>query len=156
RQLALFAPPIDPRLLVAAKAAGLSLDEVLNSISGDLPPYRFAYLIERAKQFAAQVQSFGSMLLSAIEKRDGEQLNMLRLTQQKNILKMTTKMRQYDIDASNNAIDALTAQRATVQYRHDYYQGLVSGGLSTWETTQADARRTATVGYALSVTGSLV
>src|SRR5262249_53506951 len=100
RQLALFAPPIDPRLLVAAKAAGLSLDEVLNSISGDLPPYRFAYLIERAKQFAAQVQSFGSMLLSAIEKRDGEQLNMLRLTQQKNILKMTTKMRQYDIDAS--------------------------------------------------------
>jgi hypothetical protein len=155
RQLALFAPPIDPRLLVAARAAGLSLEDVLSSLSGDLPPYRFTYLIEKAKQYAGQVQSFGSMLLSAVEKRDAEQLNMLRLTHQKNIEAMTTKVRQFDIDTANNTIDAMNAQRATVQYRHDYYQGLVSGGLSTWENVQADARHTASTGYALSVTSTL-
>ena len=143
RQLALFAPPIDPRLLVEAAAAGLSLDDVLNSIGGDLPPYRFTYLIEKAKQYAGQVQSFGSALLSAIEKRDGETLNMMRLTQQKNILAMTTKMRQFDIDSANNAIDALNAQRNIVQFRHDYYQGLVSGGLNSWETTQSVTRHLA-------------
>jgi hypothetical protein len=44
RQLALFAPEIDPRLLVRAKAAGLSLEDVLGSTRGDLPPYRFTYL----------------------------------------------------------------------------------------------------------------
>ena len=38
RQLALFAPEIDPRLLVRARAEGLSIEDVLNSISGDLPP----------------------------------------------------------------------------------------------------------------------
>ncbi len=160
RQLALFAPPIDPRLLVEAAAAGLSLDDVLNSITGDLPPYRFAYLIEKAKQYAGQVQGFGSMLLSALEKRDGEQLNMMRLTQQKNILTMTTKMRQFDIDMANNAIDTLNAQRDTVQFRHDYYQGLISGGLNTWETVQAVTRHSATallIGSALlSGTGGVL
>ncbi len=143
RQLALFAPPIDPRLLVEAAAAGLSLDDVLNSISGDLPPYRFTYLIEKAKQHTGQLVSFGSTLLIHLEKRDGEKLNMMRLTQQKNILTMTTKMRQFDIDMANNAIDALTAQQATVQFRHDYYQNLVSSGLSDWEHVQADSRNTA-------------
>ena len=70
RQLALFAPEIDPRLLVRAKAAGLSIDDVLSSISGNLPPYRFSYLIEKAKSYAATVQGFGQALLSALEKKD--------------------------------------------------------------------------------------
>ena len=51
----LFAPEIDPRLLVRMKAAGLSLEDVLNSTSGNLPPYRFLYLIDKAKQYAGTV-----------------------------------------------------------------------------------------------------
>lgn len=66
RELSLFAPEIDPMLLVRAKAAGLSLEDVLNSISGNLPPYRFTYLIERAKGYAAMLQGFGAALLSAL------------------------------------------------------------------------------------------
>ncbi len=150
RQLALFAPPIDPRLLVQATAAGLSLEDVLNATSGDLPPYRFTFLIDKAKQYAGAVQSFGSELLSAIEKRDGEHLNMMRLTQQQNIQTLTTKMRQWDIDVAQNSIDSLAAQRDTVQFRHDYYQGLISGGLNAAETTQAMARHAATAMYIVS------
>src|SRR5262249_28454201 len=60
RELALFAPEIDPRLLVRARAAGLSIEDVLGSATGNLPPYRFAYLIEKAKQFVATVQAFGA------------------------------------------------------------------------------------------------
>ncbi|MBK8404437.1 MAG: hypothetical protein IPL25_10235 [Saprospiraceae bacterium] len=69
RSLALFQPPIDPALLVAAFAAGLSIDDVLNSLYGDLPAYRFTYLIERAKGYAGTVQGMANSLLSALEKK---------------------------------------------------------------------------------------
>ena len=150
RQLALFAPPIDPLLLVEAMAAGLSLDDVLSSLSGDLPPYRFTYLIEKAKQYAAQVQSFGAALLSALDRRDAEQLNVLHLTQQQNILTMTTKLRQQDIDQAQNSIDSLTSQQATVQYRHDYYQGLLDAGMNAMEITQSVSRHTASATFVAS------
>ena len=51
RQLALFQPRIDPALLVRAKAAGLSLEDILGMLNAPLPPYRFSYLIEKAKQY---------------------------------------------------------------------------------------------------------
>ena len=60
------------------KAAGLSLDEVMNVTSGNLPPYRFTYLIEKAKQHAGLVQQFGTQLQSALQQRDGEELTRLR------------------------------------------------------------------------------
>jgi hypothetical protein len=144
RQLSLFAPPIDPMLLVEATAAGLSLDDVLNSTTGDVPPYRFTYLIEKARQYASQVQSFGGALLSAIEKRDAQQLEVLRVTQQQNILTMTTSMKQADIDAAQNAVDALNAQLDTAQFRHDYFQGLIEAGLNAWEIAELVARDIAT------------
>jgi hypothetical protein len=146
RQLSLFAPAIDPMLLVEAKAAGLSLDDVLNATSGDVPPYRFTYLIEKARQYASQVQSFGGALLSAIEKRDAQQLEVLRITQQQNILTMTTAMKQSDVEAAQNAVDTLNAQLDTAQFRHDYFQGLIDGGLNTWETLEFDWRM-AVAGY---------
>ena len=124
RQLSLFAPPIDPMMLVEATAAGLSLDDVSNATSGDVPPYRFTYLIEKARQYASQLQGFGGALLSAIEKRDAQTLEVLRVTQQQNILAMTTIMKQADVDSAQNAVDTLNAQLDTAQFRHDYFQGL--------------------------------
>jgi hypothetical protein len=140
RQLSLFAPPINPLLLVEATAAGLSLDDVTNATSGDAPPYRFIYLIDKAKQFASQVQSFGGALLSALEKRDAQQLEVLRVTQQQNILAMTTSTKQAEIDAAQNAVDTLNAQLDTAQFRHDYFQGLIDGWLNPWEILDLGAR----------------
>ena len=73
RSLALFQPPLDPMALVRARAAGLSVEEILASLEAPLPPYRFTYLIEKARQFTQTVQSFGSALLTALEKKDGEE-----------------------------------------------------------------------------------
>ena len=92
RQLELFAPEIDPRMLVRMKAAGLTLDDVMNVTSGNLPPYRFTYLIDKAKQHAALVQGFGAQLLSALEKRDGEELTRLRTVHEQNLLKLRSQM----------------------------------------------------------------
>lgn len=118
RRLVLFAPEIEPRLLVRARAAGLSIEDVLNATSGNLPPYRFGYVIEKAKQYTGTLQAFGS----ALEKKDVEGLTRLRTVHQQNLLKMTTRMREWDITIATDTITALERQQAAVQYRRDYYQ----------------------------------
>lgn len=147
RRLALFAAEIDPAMVVRARAAGLSFDEVLGATGGDLPPYRFATLIERAKAHTATVQSFGAALLGALEKRDVEELNRLRTTQQQNVLRLTTRLRRWDIEAAEDAVEGVARQTAAAEYRRDYFQGLVDGGLSDHESTQATYRHAASLLY---------
>lgn len=143
RQLALFAPEISPMLLVRAKAAGLSLEDVLNSISGDLPPYRFSYLIERAKGYAAMLQGFGAALLSALEKKDVENLNLIRVGHQDKILKMTSRVREEEYAAALETVKSLERRMETVEYRKTYYAELFDTGLIDEEETQQSARKTA-------------
>jgi len=145
RQLALFAPEIEPGLLIRAKAAGLSIDDILSSISGNLPPYRFTYLIEKAKNYAIVVQGFGAALLSALEKKDIEELNHLRIVHQQNILKLTTQIRKSEIKAADEAIKSLEKRIKSVEYRKGYYQSLIDKGRTPWEITQSIARHTSSI-----------
>jgi hypothetical protein len=144
-ELALFAPRINPLLLVELQASGVSLDQVLGFNSGNLPPYRFSFLIERAKSFAATLSGFGASLLSAFERKDGEQLNQLRLAQQMNLARMTTQVRQAEIDAAQSELDSLGDQLAAAQYRSDYFAGLISTDRNPWEITQTVALHTSSV-----------
>ncbi len=139
RQPALFAPEIDPRLLVRLTAAGLSLDDVLNATSGDLPPYRFLYLIDKARQHAATVQSFGSQLQAAMEKRDAEELAQLRAVHEQNLLKLREQAVQREIDAAEDTLQSLNKQKDTAQHRRDHFDSLRKTGLSDWEIAQATA-----------------
>lgn len=147
RQLALFAPEIDPRLLVRARAAGLSIEDVLGATSGDLPPYRFSYLIEKAKQHTSVVQSFGNALQGALERKDAEELTRLRAVHQQNLLKMSTRVREWEIDIAADAVETLDQQIAAVTYKRDYFAGLVDGGLNAWERTQQVAKHTASATF---------
>ena len=145
RQLALFAPEIDPRLLVRAKAAGLTLDDILNSISGNLPPYRFTYILEKARAFTSVIQSFGASLLSAIEKKNGEELALLRLTQQQNILKMTSKSRKLEIDSAMEGVKALNDKITSLSYQIEYYKILSDERINEWELAQSIGRHAASI-----------
>jgi hypothetical protein len=143
RRLELFAPEIDPRLLVRMKAAGLTLDDVLSATSGNVPPYRFTYLIEKARQYAGTLQSFGAQLLSALEKRDGEELAQLRAVHEQNLLKMRSRMAQLEIDAAEDALDGLRLQRTAAQYRHEHFRSLSDVGLLASESKQQQLQRDA-------------
>ncbi len=133
RQLSLFAPEIDPRLLVRAKAAGLSLDEVLNSTQGDLPPYRFAFLLAKAKEYAGALQGFGGALLGLLEKKSAEELTMMRLGQQDEILRLTRHLRDMEVAASEASLEGLRQREESIRYRKDYFDSLINEGLSEWE-----------------------
>jgi hypothetical protein len=136
RQLDLFAPELDPRLLVRMTAAGLSIDDVLNATSGNLPPYRFSYLIERAKQHASTVQSLGAQLLAAFEKGDAEELGHLRTVHEQNLLIMRRHTMDMEIRAAEDALESLRRQKLAVEYRHQHFFGLHQVGQIAGERKQ--------------------
>lgn len=144
RDLALFAPEIDPRLLAKMKAEGLTIDEVMSVTSGDLPPYRFVYLIEKAKASVATLQSLGGALLAALEKKDGEALARLRIVHEQHLGQMNAQLRKWEVDAAEEARAQAVRQREAAELRRDHYQVLVDGGLSAWERTEQAARHTVT------------
>jgi len=145
RQLALFQPPIEPMLLVRARAAGLSLEDILGMLAAPLPPYRFSYLIEKAKQFTQTVQNFGSTLLSALEKKDVEELTLLRSVHERNILRLTKDIKKQQLKEAQYNYQAMVETKTNVQNRIDYYDGLVGGGLTGWEITQQVSQHVSSV-----------
>ncbi|MCA9549797.1 MAG: hypothetical protein KC933_07170 [Myxococcales bacterium] len=148
----LFAPEIDPRLLVRAKAQGISLEEVVSGSGGALPPYRFSYLIEKAKAMASQVASFGAGLLSALEKKDAEALSRLRLVQQQNLARLTTQQRRWEIEVAEESLAAVERQIEATEYRKQYYEGLLDESRTGWEVTQSVAVHTASISRGLAAT----
>ena len=138
RQLALFQPPIDPRLLVRARAAGLTEEEAINlalSLGPEIP-YRFSILLEKARQFIQTVQSFGNALLSALEKKDNEELILLRSIHEQSILDLSKKIRDSQIKETESQYQALIATKENTQFRKEYYSQLVDEGKSGWEIAQ--------------------
>ena len=124
RQLALFEPPIDPNLLVRGKAAGLNLSQL--TATNQLLPYRFSYLLEKARSYVSIVHSFGQAMLSAIEKESGEALSELRAIQEGNILQMITLSKEKQLEELVIQAESLNLSQEKTQQNIDYYQGLLN------------------------------
>lgn len=143
RRSELFAPELDPRLLVRMTAAGLSIDDVLAMSAGQLPAYRFTFLIDKAKQHVGAVQSFGSQLLAALEKGDAEELNHLHTVHEQNLLTLRRKLAQLEIDNAEDTLAALGLQKESVEYRRQHFVALREAGTLPQERKQQDLQREA-------------
>ena len=126
RHLALFAPPIDPAVLINAAANGLSLGNILSNLSSPPPIYRFTYLLQKANEFCGEVKSLGSSLLSAIEKQDGEELGRIRATHELNMLDLMTGIKERQILDAKVSKEGLLKSRETAALRLEYYNSLLS------------------------------
>jgi len=145
RSLALFQPPIDPALLIRAKAAGMRIEDILDSLHEQPPIYRFEYLLNKAKSFVQTVQSFGGALLSALEKKDAEKLGLLRSVHEQNILKLTKNIKKKQLQEAQYQYKASQEGIKNIQNRIDYYQSLKDTGLIPWEITQLISKHQATL-----------
>ncbi len=125
QQLPLFEPPIDPALLVQAAAQGVDLSSVLNDINSPLPYYRFSYMLQKALEMCTECRSFGASLLSALEKKDAEELALLRATHETNILNMMADVKQKQVDEANAQVVALETSWNTAVARYTHYQMLL-------------------------------
>jgi hypothetical protein len=123
RQLALFAPPIDPALLVRARAAGLDIGAALQmALTPPTPHYRFHALLQKALEFCGEVRSFGGALLAALEKRDGEQLAQMRSRHEVGMLKRVSLIKTEQVREAEANLRGLRSSRRLVESRFAHYE----------------------------------
>ncbi len=120
--LALFDPPIDPALLVRARAAGLDLATALsNLLDIRAPHYRFSYMIQKAQEFCSEVRGFGGALLAALEKKDAEELNLLRSRHEIAMLKLIRFVKDQQLEEAEEALEGIQASRKLAERRLEFY-----------------------------------
>jgi len=122
RQLALFAPPIDPALLAQAAAAGLDVAAIVNGLNQPLPLVRFGFLVQKAGEIVQEVKALGTSLLTAMEKEDGEALGILRAKHERVILGMTEQVRYMHLQEAIKAQEGLQKSLALAVQRYTHYE----------------------------------
>ena len=120
RQLALFSPPIDPGLLVKAAAAGLDIGAVLGDLNTPLPHYRFQVLTQKANEMINDVKGLGSALLAALEKRDAEELSLLRSTHEIRVLESIAEVKRIQIEEAKSSREALEESQRILEERQSF------------------------------------
>ena len=124
RHLPLWDPPIDPALLVAATAQGLSIDTVLNDLAGPMPNYRFQLLLQKAVEMCAELKSLGTGLLAVKEKRDAETLAALRAGHETVMAGLALDVRNRQLEEANAVLEQLVDARRAPAYKLQYYRFL--------------------------------
>ena len=97
RTLALFAPPIDPGMLVKARAMGLSIDSILNSANEKLSIYRFRVIVKLAVDMAKDACQMGRDLLAILEKQDAEQLQVFKAKCDKAVIAESKAVQEMEV-----------------------------------------------------------
>jgi len=124
RQLPLFEPPIDPALLVKAAAAGLDMASVLNDLNAPAQAYRFKILSAKAIDFCRDVKSLGEQLLKALEKKDAEDLAVLRSSNEATLLEAMRSIKKLKIDEIKYAILSLERRKDAGDIRIEHIKSL--------------------------------
>jgi hypothetical protein len=117
RKLPLYEPPIDPGLLVAATAAGLSLSSVLNDLNAPLPNFRFKYLLRVALEMCEHLRRLGKAFVLAKEKKDYEALLELKQRHENVIHQKVMEQKKLARDEAQKATDSLVQSRKAPEYR---------------------------------------
>jgi hypothetical protein len=100
---------------------GIDISELLSDLYSPLPPYRFKFMLQKAYEFCGDVRSLGSALLSALEKKDAEELSLLRSKHERQMLKLTEGIKKQQIkELRENLKSAQTSLKMT-EMRFEYY-----------------------------------
>lgn len=149
RQLPMFEPPLDPGMLVKAAASGMDLSSVLNDLYVPLLNYRFAFIIEKAKEFAAAVRNAGGLLLSALEKKDAEALALLKANNEITLMESIRGIKKYQLEEARQSHNALQESWNIADKKYSFYEsrekintaegfqiGLMSAGIALQVVSQ--------------------
>ena len=124
RSLALFAPPIDPGMLVRAAASGMDISAILAGVNAPTPYYRFNVLSQKATELAQEVRALGNALLQAMEKRDAEALALLRNALELKVLHAVKDVKKLQIKEAKEQIEILKRTKAVTEERNKYYSNI--------------------------------
>ncbi|WP_068775022.1 neuraminidase-like domain-containing protein [Paenibacillus sp. FJAT-26967] len=159
--LALFEPPLDPAQLIRMVSAGVNPLAALKMENQGVP-YRFTFMLERAKSLAGTLTQFGRSLLAALERNDAESLSLLQSTHEKNILNLTTMIKEKQLEEMTDSLASLSESRANAVFRHDHYSSLYDENINGLEITDlvlrgvsADLQNASIAIHGLSIAGYL-
>jgi hypothetical protein len=96
-------------------------------------PYRFIFLLERAKQLVNISQQMEAAMLAAFEKRDAEAYTQLKARQDIQLAQSRVRLQTLRIQEANSNIKHVTLQQERSQVQFDHYDKLIQGGLSSAE-----------------------
>ncbi|MEL6348478.1 MAG: neuraminidase-like domain-containing protein [Myxococcota bacterium] len=142
RTLPIFEPEIDPAELIRASAFGADLDSVVGN-DDVLPVYRFSTMLQTAKGLAGSVRAFSSALLSALEKKDAEEIARLRSQHEVELLEMVRDTRQQQVEEAERSLAAAERSKAMAVYREAYYAELLEEKLLPAEKKEENQREKA-------------
>jgi hypothetical protein len=95
--------------------------------------YRFAVLLQRAKQLVAIAQQVESAMLSAIEKRDAEAYSILRARQDLELAQTGVQLEVLRLKQANDGVTLASLQQSRAQIQFDHYQTLLDEGTNELE-----------------------
>jgi hypothetical protein len=136
RPLALFAPPLDPRSVIQSFGSSGGGFGPASYSPVSVPPYRFSYLIEQAKNLDSQVMNLGGGLLSALQQKDSEALSVLQLNQQTVILNLMTDIKEKQIENLQVGGQAISMSKKSADDRVATYTAWINGGLNAGEVAE--------------------
>jgi hypothetical protein len=158
RQLALFEPPIEPGALVKAIAAGVDISAAIADLNTPLPFYRFNGLLQKANEVCNDVKALGAALLSALEKKDAEALNLLRQGQELRLLKAVRDLRKKQIEEAKENLESLKRSKAVTEEKRNHYRDFekIIAGEQLSLTQQRTAFRHQQEAQSINVTASML
>ncbi|MFI6503342.1 hemopexin repeat-containing protein [Nonomuraea typhae] len=147
RPVPLFEPPADVMALVRGAAEGAAPDGVAAAAEAAVPHYRFPVVLKKAQELADRVRQFGGDLLSAIERRDGEEMTLLQNRQQNKILDLTRAIKEAEVRMAAENLSELEAGKAAAGTRLVFYERLIAAGLTATQKAQLAIMSTGAAGH---------
>jgi hypothetical protein len=96
-------------------------------------PYRYPFLIERAKHLVQLAQQIESTMLSAIQRRDEEYFNLLKARQELRLARAGVRLQSLRVTEAEHGVTLAELQRQRAQIQVDEYTRLIEQGLIALE-----------------------
>jgi len=113
-------------------------------------PYRFTFLIQKAKELANQTRELGGALLAAFEKGDAEYLASVRAVHERELLALGRKVREGEWRDADFQVQALQKTKEVDQASRRYYANLIAAGLISNENSYVSQTSVALIERAAS------
>lgn len=156
--LPLFQPPIDPMALVSAVAGGASIAGAAAMAMGaaNVPDYRFSSMMAKARDLVGKLKGLGDALLSALEKKDAEELSLLQNKQESVIHGLMTKIKDEQILEAEDSLSNLQESKRSAEEQKRHYNDLINTGYLNAEQTQMDMMLAAASLHGAVVLGKII
>ena len=149
--VSLFQPPIDPALLVQAVAAGIDISTVVADMAAPIPFYRLNTMLQKALDLCNELKALGGALLTALEKKDAEDLALLRSGQELEMLQRVQAVKEAQVAEAKANIDTLLQSEQVATTRFVQYQRLLGkNGAQVPDDAGADVEQSSAVHVAAS------